>query len=110
MNTISKERIDRIFRRTEFQKETVEKVLHLLAFLDAFSKSPAAKEFVLIGGTAIHLGRKEMHRLSEDIDLDYIGNPKLGLDHRKLAIVKKKHEGAIQELAFLPLCLSSRVP
>lgn len=99
MSTISMERIDRIFRRTEFQKETVEKMLHLLAFLDAFSKSPAAKEFALIGGTAIHLGRKEMHRLSEDIDLDYIGNPKLGLDNRQLAIVKKKHEGAIQELA-----------
>lgn len=99
MTVISKERIERVSQLTQFFPETIEKVLHLLEFLDTFTASPLVNEFALIGGTAIFLSREDIPRLSEDIDLDYIGEPALGMRTDKLNSVKQRHVNEIDDLA-----------
>ncbi|OIN96776.1 hypothetical protein AUJ66_05335 [Candidatus Desantisbacteria bacterium CG1_02_38_46] len=64
--------------RNGFQGDSVEKVLRLQTLLSDFSKHPYLKDrIVLKGGTAITQFHFQFPRISVDIDLDYIGSPKL---------------------------------
>lgn len=59
-----------------FRPEILEKVFHLLALLDGFSRHPFLKgRLALKGGTALNLFLFDMPRLSVDIDLNYVGSP-----------------------------------
>jgi len=97
--TISQERIETVSRESGFREETVKKVLYMLEFLRAFSDSPISNKFALIGGTAINLPRPDIPRLSEDIDLDFVGDPRLGTRDDTLESIKKGHVTAIQSVA-----------
>lgn len=87
----SQERIEAIVQKTHFSPETVEQVLHLQNILSSISGDEISKELVLIGGTAINLTQSPPPRLSVDLDIDYVGNPSLGLKHTE-EIKKKQFE------------------
>lgn len=59
-----------------FQRDSVEKVVHLQRLLHDIFRHPYLRDrLVLKGGTAINLFYFDLARLSVDIDLNYIGKP-----------------------------------
>lgn len=66
--------LNRVAAGTGFQLEPLEKVIRLLALLDALRSHPFLKpRVVLKGGTALNLFVLDVPRISVDIDLTYIG-------------------------------------
>ena len=64
----------RVRAKTKFDLLHIEKVLRLLDVLNTFFAHPDLKnQYVLKGGTALNLFYFPLHRLSVDIDLNYIG-------------------------------------
>jgi predicted nucleotidyltransferase component of viral defense system len=73
MVNLSQRNIKAIADKTNFIKDTVEKVLRLVDILEYIAETPIKDKLVLKGGTAINLFYFGMPRLSVDIDFDYIG-------------------------------------
>jgi predicted nucleotidyltransferase component of viral defense system len=61
------------------EDSTAEKVLWLSLVIHELSESPIKNDFALIGGSAIVFLYKDMYRFSTDLDLDFVGNRKLGV-------------------------------
>ena len=73
--TISREALLREGAATGFVPAMLEKVLKLIAVLEALNRHPAtAGKLALKGGTAINLFLFDVPRLSVDIDLNYVGS------------------------------------
>jgi len=73
--SVSKERLISEAEATGFSAAMLEKVLNLLAVLDALNRHPATSgKLALKGGTAINLFLFDVPRLSVDIDLNYVGS------------------------------------
>ena len=64
--------INKIADKTNFNKNTCEKVLRLFSILNFINNSEIANMVALKGGTAINLFLLDLPRLSVDIDLDFI--------------------------------------
>lgn len=64
--------IAKIDKNDNFIKSNLEKVLRLADILDYLFSDIFKDKLALKGGTAINLAYLNMHRLSVDIDLDYI--------------------------------------
>jgi predicted nucleotidyltransferase component of viral defense system len=72
--TISREALLQQAADTGFSPAMLEKVLRLLAVLDALNRHPATSgKLALKGGTALNLFLFDVPRLSVDIDLNYVG-------------------------------------
>lgn len=70
----SPERLSALARQTGYREEALEKVIRLLELLADIRRHPLlSRILVLKGGTAIHLGFGKPHRLSVDLDFNYIG-------------------------------------
>jgi len=75
---ISKERLLSDAEATGFRTEMLEKAILLLHLLEVLFHHPFLKDrLVLKGGTALNLFLFELPRLSLDLDLNYVGSPKL---------------------------------
>lgn len=71
---VSREHLMQEATATGFRPEMLEKVIHLLALLDALRQHPfLTNRWVLKGGTALNLFVFDLPRLSIDIDINYIG-------------------------------------
>jgi len=70
-------------KQRRVQAPTAEKVLWLTRILHALSKSPLARDFALMGGSAIVFLHRNMYRLSTDLDLDFVGNSRLGCNGQR---------------------------
>ena len=72
---IKKEQILEIAEETGYAKQPLEKVLHLMGMLNDFASDSFLKgRVVLKGGTALNLFFGHCHRLSVDIDINYIAS------------------------------------
>lgn len=89
------------FARTrKLEPPTAEKVIWLSRVLHSISTAPIAKDFALIGGSAIVFLYRDMYRFSTDLDLDFIGNRSLGkLGTPEIAEQLKKDRTVLQRLA-----------
>ncbi len=77
---------------TGFRPEMLEKVIHLLGLLEAFSRHPYLKNRIALkGGTALNLFVFDLPRLSVDIDINYVGAP----DRETMVAERPKIEQAI---------------
>ncbi len=75
---ISKEGLLSTAEATGFRPEMLEKALLLLHLLEAIFHHPFLKNrLALKGGTALNLFLADLPRLSIDLDLNYVGSPKL---------------------------------
>ncbi len=75
---ISKERLLSDAEATGFRTEMLEKAILLLHLLEVLFHHPFLKDrLALKGGTALNLFLFELPRLSLDLDLNYVGSPKL---------------------------------
>lgn len=75
---ISKERLLSEAEATRFRTEMLEKAMHLLYLLEALFRHPFLKDrLALKGGTALNLFLFDLPRLSIDLDLNYVGGPKI---------------------------------
>jgi len=73
---ISPAEVKQIANEHRFNTSNVEKVIRLIDLLGEIYAHPFLKSrFVLKGGTAINVFVFDAHRLSVDIDLNYIGSP-----------------------------------
>jgi len=71
---VSREKLYNEAQATGFRPEILEKVIQLMALLEAFQTHPFLQgRLVLKGGTALNLFYFDVPRLSVDIDLNYIG-------------------------------------
>lgn len=68
----SSKEINNIAIKTNFNKNTCEKVLRLFSILDFINNSEFNGALALKGGTAINLFLLDLPRLSVDIDLDFL--------------------------------------
>ncbi len=92
--------------KTKFDLLHIEKVLRLLDVLNTFFAHPDLKnQYVLKGGTALNLFYFPLHRLSVDIDLNYIG-----LDRQRMLQDRKKHEILVGKLLLNKGYSIKRVP
>ena len=104
---ISQERLLAEAQATGFRPEILEKVFHLLALLDGFSRHPFLKgRLALKGGTALNLFLFEVPRLSVDIDLNYIA----AADRETMLEERPKIEAAIQAVCSREGMQVTRVP
>jgi len=79
-----------------FRPEILEKVYHLIALLNSFSRHPYLNpRLALKGGTALNCFVFELPRLSVDIDFNYIG----AIDREVMLSERPKIEQAIQAMA-----------
>jgi len=79
---------------------TTEKVLWLTRVLHAIAATKLAKEFALMGGSAIVFLYRDLYRFSTDIDLDFIGNASLGRrGSDEIAARIEAHRAMIEEIA-----------
>ena len=67
----SNKEVNIIADKSNFNKNTTEKVLRLFSILTSIDSSTFKDKLVLKGGTAINLFMLDLPRLSVDIDLDY---------------------------------------
>jgi len=75
---ISKEGLLSAAEATGFRPEMLEKAMLLLHLLEAIFRHPFLKNrLALKGGTALNLFLADLPRLSIDLDLNYVGSPKL---------------------------------
>lgn len=92
---LSKETLLMEANRTGFRAEILEKVIHLMGLLNAFSSDAFLQSrLVLKGGTALNLFYFDLPRLSVDIDLNYVG----GIDRETMLIEKPQVILAIEKI------------
>lgn len=91
-----------------FRPETIQKVLHLLNLLGKLNEHPFLQgKLVLKGGTALNLFHAPaIHRLSVDIDLNYIGQ----LDRELMLEERPKIEQAMQAVFEREIFSVRRIP
>ena len=90
---ISKERLLSEAEATGFRTEMLEKAILLLHLLEALFRHPFLKgRLALKGGTALNLFIFDLPRLSIDLDLNYVGSPKLEV----MRVERPRLEKAIQ--------------
>jgi len=102
MNDKRKDRkiIEEIGDNNYFQYRTVEKVLWLSDVVERFANSKIAKDFALIGGSAIVFLGEKMYRLSQDLDLDFIADPELGkAGEEDIKDLQNEHKKVIEEIS-----------
>ena len=103
----SKSEILSVTKSTGFREEIVEKVLHLLNLLNSMNSHPFLKrKWVLKDGTALNIFYFDLHRLSVDIDLNYIG----AVIREDMMIDRPKFEQAVQAVFAREGFITKRVP
>lgn len=96
-----------IAESTGFRAEMIEKVLHLLNLLDKLNRHPMLKgKWVLKGGTTLNLFLFDLHRLSVDIDLNYVG----ALEREAMLADRPRLEQAAQAVFSREGFTTKRVP
>lgn len=97
----------RVVAATSFGAEPLEKVIRLMALLDALNSHPFLKtRIALKGGTALNLFHFEVPRLSVDIDLNYVG----ALDRETMLAERPKVDQAVQAVCSREGLAVRRVP
>jgi predicted nucleotidyltransferase component of viral defense system len=97
----------RAVEETGFGAQPLEKVLRLMALLDALNSHPFLKtRFALKGGTALNLFLFDVPRLSVDIDLNYIG----AADREIMLSERPKVEQAVQAVCSREGIAIKRMP
>jgi predicted nucleotidyltransferase component of viral defense system len=93
--------------RLGFQKDPLEKVIHLIELLESLRSHPFLKpRIALKGGTALNLFVFDVPRLSVDIDLNYIG----AADRETMISERPKIEQAIQAVCGRLGLQTRRIP
>lgn len=96
---VSAQSLARLAAERQFQPTTLERVIRLLDFLDAFATdSLIAPRIALKGGTALNVFHAALDRLSVDIDVNYVGEAdkarmeedRPGLEDRILRLLESK--------------------
>lgn len=97
----------RAVAETGFGAQPLEKVLRLMALLDALNGHPFLKtRFALKGGTALNLFHFDVPRLSVDIDLNYVG----AADRETMLSERPKVEQAVQAVCSREGIAIKRMP
>ena len=92
---------------TGFGAEPLEKVIRLMALLDALNSHPFLKtRIALKGGTALNLFHFDVPRLSVDIDLNYVG----AVDRDTMLLERPKVDQAVQAVCSREGLAVRRVP
>lgn len=90
---VSKEKLYNEAQATGFRPEILEKVIQLMALLEALQSHPFIEgRLALKGGTALNLFHFDVPRLSVDIDLNYVG----AADRETMFEERPKLEEAVQ--------------
>jgi len=99
---IDRSLIESISQKEKFAETTVEKVLWLSRILKHFMNTELKKDFALMGGASITFLYEKVYRLSIDIDLDYVANPRLGRGGSdEIQKVQSRHLEIIKDMATL---------
>lgn len=85
MVEISKGYLESVSARTNFHRDTLEKLYRLVDLLKDFNEHPILKEAIILkGGTAINFSYFDYPRLSVDLDFNFIGGiSKIEKDEKK---------------------------
>lgn len=108
MKTYDLKTLNSLAKESNFNRDTLEKVLRLTDFLILFNTHPELRgKYVLKGGTAINLCLFDLLRLSVDIDLNFNGE----YSREEMEEIRLLHKKIISEEAALngyTLSLKSR--
>jgi len=92
---ISSKDIEGLQQETGFDRDLLEKVIHLTSILSELVKNDTiAENLVLKGGTSLNLIHLDMPRLSIDLDFNYIGS----LDREQMLKERKDIEKIIEKI------------
>lgn len=86
---ITADLLAQLSRQSGFDDTAIEKTLRSLLVVDAINQHEALQgEFILYGGTALHMFHGPTERLSVDLDLMYCGGPDLASRERMHGALK----------------------
>jgi predicted nucleotidyltransferase component of viral defense system len=97
----SAEYLNALAGKTGFQTASLLKQMSLILILREIQRHPLlGKAFVLRGGTAINLFWFDLPRLSEDIDLNYIGSPDKNVMQQDRTMLEKHLSRVLESLGI----------
>ncbi len=82
-------------KEQQVEGPTAEKVLWLTRVIHAISNSSLARDFVLMGGSAIVFLYRDMYRFSTDLDLDFVGNRNLGRKGQREVAARMRQDSEV---------------